>query len=267
MTWLTFRLEMRRSRMVALWMAVIVLAYGGIIAAMYPILQENATALEDYMKIFPEQLMAAFGMTGSLVDPGVFFGTYIGSMLWPVVAAIAAIILATRPIASDVERGWTDVALGTPLSRGRLLAAAVASQALVLAVLAVATVAGVLVIGRLVGADFDVGRFAAAAVVLWLFGCAVAGVTSLVGAITLSRAVAGGLAAGILIMMYLMNVVAQVQVDLAWVADFGAFKYLLTTELIDTGAVPWMSVAVFAVVAAAGWLGALVIFRRRDLLA
>jgi len=267
MTWLTFRLEMRRSRMVAFWMAVIVLAYGGIIAAMYPILQENATALEDYMKIFPEELMAAFGMTGSLVDPGVFFGTYIGSMLWPVVAAIAAIILATRPIASDVERGWADVALGTPLSRGRLLAAAVASQALVLAVLAVATVAGVLVIGRLVGADFDVGRFAAAAVVLWLFGCAVAGVTSLVGAITLSRAVAGGFAAGILIMMYLMNVVAQVQVDLAWVADFGAFKYLLTTELIDTGTVPWTSVAVFAVVAAAGWLGALVVFRRRDLLA
>ncbi len=145
MTWLAFRLELRRSRLVAFWMAVIVLAYGGIIAAMYPILEENATALEDYMEIFPKELMAAFGMTGSLVDPGVFFGTYIGSMLWPIVAAIAAIILATRPIASDVERGWADVALSTPLTRGRLLAAAIASQALVLALLAAATVAGVLV--------------------------------------------------------------------------------------------------------------------------
>ena len=267
MTWLAFRLEVRRSRLVAFWMAVIVLAYGGIIAAMYPILEENATALEDYMEIFPKELMAAFGMTGSLVDPGVFFGTYIGSMLWPIVAAIAAIILATRPIASDVERGWADVALSTPLTRGRLLAAAIASQALVLALLAAATVAGVLVIGRLVGADFDIARFTAAAVVLWLFGCAVAGVTSLVAAITLSRAIAGGLAAGILIMMYLMNVVAQVQVDLVWLADLGAFKYLLTTELIDTGAVPWTAVAVFAVVAAGGWLGAILLFRKRDLLA
>jgi ABC-2 type transport system permease protein len=267
MTGLAFRLEMRRSRLVAFWLAVIVLAYGGIIAAMYPILQDNAKALEDYMKIFPEELMAAFGMSGSLVDPGVFFGTYIGTMLWPVVAAIAAIILATRPIAADVERGWADVALGTPLTRGRLLAAAIASQALVLALLAVATAAGVLVVGRLVGADFDAVRFGEAAVVLWLFGCAVAGVTSLVAAITLSRAIAGGLAAGMLIMMYLANVVAQVQADLAWVADFGAFKYLVTTQLIDAGTVPWASVAVFAIVAAVGWLGAALVFRRRDLLA
>jgi len=265
MTGLAFRLELRRSRMVAFWMAVVVLAYGGIVAAMYPILLENSQAFEDYMKIFPKELLAAFGMTGSLADPGVFFTTYIGSMLWPVVAAIAAIILATRPVAADVERGWAEVALGTPLTRGRLLAAAIASQALVLALLAGATVAGVLLIGRLVGADFDAGRFAAATVVLWLFGCAIAGVTSLVGALTLSRAIAGGIAAGALILMYLVNIVAQVQVDLAWLADFGAFKYLLTTELVDAGVVPWTSVAVFGVVALGGWAASLVVFRRRDL--
>ncbi len=266
MTWLTFRLEMRRSRMVAFWLAVIVLAYGGIMAAMYPILEDNAEAFEDYMAIFPKEFLAAFGMTGSLADPGVFFTTYIGGMLWPVIAAIAAIIMATRPLAADVERGWADVALGTPLTRWRLLVAAVGSQALVLALLAVATVAGVLLIGPLVGADFDAGRFAAAGVVMWLFGCAVAGVTSLVAAATLSRGTAAGVAAGLLILMYLMNIVAQLQVDLAWLASLGAFKYLLTTELIDAGVVPWSSIVIFAVVAAAGWLGALLVFRRRDLL-
>lgn len=267
MTALAFRLELRRSRMVMLWLVLIVLAYGGIIAAMFPILLENMQAFEDYMKIFPKELMAAFGMTGSLADPGVFFGTYIGSMMWPVVAAIGAIVLATRPLAADVERGWADVVLGTPLTRGRLLAAAIASQALVLAVLAVAAVAGVLVIGGLVGADFDAGRFAASGVVLWLFGCAVAGATSLLGAVTLSRAMAGGATAGVLILMYLMNIVAQVKVDLAWLADFGAFKYLLTTELIDTGVMPWASVVVFGVVAVGGWAASLLVFRRRDLLA
>ncbi|HYN47905.1 MAG TPA: ABC transporter permease subunit, partial [Candidatus Nanopelagicales bacterium] len=249
MTALAFRLELRRSRTIALWLAVVVVAYGGIVAAMYPILLENAQAFEDYMKIFPKEMLAAFGMTGSLADPGVFFGTYIGSMVWPVVATIAAIILATRPLAADVERGWADVVLSTPLTRGRLLAAAIASQALVLAGLAVATVAAVLMIGGLVGADFDAGRFAAASLVLWLFGCAIAGATSLLGALTLSRAIAGGATAGVLILMYLMNIVAQVTVDLAWLADFGAFKYLLTTELIDTGVMPWTSVVVFGVVA------------------
>jgi hypothetical protein len=48
MTALAFRLELRRSRTVAFWMAVIVLAYGAIIAAMYPILEENAQAYRQH---------------------------------------------------------------------------------------------------------------------------------------------------------------------------------------------------------------------------
>lgn len=267
MTALTFRLELRRSRMLALWLAVVVLAYCGIIAAMYPILQENSKLLEDYMKILPKEILAAFGMSGTLTDPGVFFSTYIGSFLWPVIAAIAAIMLATRPVAADVERGWTELVLGTPLTRTRSLGAAILAQAIVLALLAAATAAGFLVVGALVGAPFDAVRFLAASVIFWLFACAIAGVTSFVAALTLSRGVAGGVVAGVLLIMYLANIVAELQVDLAWLGGLGWSRYLTVTELIDTGAVPWASVAVFGVVALAGWAASLVVFQRRDLLA
>jgi ABC-2 type transport system permease protein len=267
MTGLTFRLELRRSRLTVFWLAVIVLAYGGIIAAMFPILEENSKLLEDYLKILPEGMLAAFGMSGKLTDPGVFFSTYIGSFLWPVIAAMGAIILATRPVAADVERGWTEVVLGTPLTRTRSVAAAIAAQALVLGVLALTAPVGVLVVGAIVGAGFDAIPFLAAAVIFWLFACAIAGVTSFVAALTLSRGTAAGVAAGVLLIMYLINIVAELQADLGWLASFGWFAYLTVTELIDDGTVPWSSIAVFGVVAAAGWLGALLVFRRRDLLA
>ena len=267
MTALTFRLELRRSRMLALWMALVVLAYGGVIAAMYPILKENSQLLDDYMKILPKELLAAFGMSGTLTDPGVFFSTYIGSFLWPVIAAVAAIVLATRPVAADVERGWADIILGTPLTRTRSLAAAIVSQALVLAALALAAPAGVLLGGAIVGAGFDAVPFLAASVVFWLFACAIAGVTSFVAALTLSRGVAAGVAAGVLLVMYLMNIVAELQVDLAWLGDLGWPRYMIVTELVDSGAVPWASVAAFAVVALGGWAASLVVFKRRDLLA
>jgi ABC-2 type transport system permease protein len=266
MTGLTLRLELRRSRLVAFWLAVIVLAYGGIIAAMFPILEENSKLLEDYLNILPEGMLAAFGMSGNLTDPGVFFSTYIGSFLWPVIAAMGAIILATRPVAADVERGWTEVVLGTPLTRTRSVAAAIVAQSLVLGVLALTAPVGVLVVGAVVGAGFDTGPFLAAAAIFWLFACAIAGVASFVAALTLSRGVAAGVAAGLLLIMYLMNIVAELQADLGWLASFGWFKYLTVTELIDDGAVPWSSIAVFGVVAVAGWLGALLVFRRRDLL-
>jgi ABC-type transport system involved in multi-copper enzyme maturation permease subunit len=267
MTALTFRLELSRSRTIVLWMVVVVLAYGGIIAAMYPILRENSQLLEDYIKILPKELMAAFGMTGTLTDPGVFFSTYIGSFLWPVIAAMGAIILATRPVAADVERGWTEIVLGTPQTRTRSLGAAILAQAILLALLAVAAPAGVLVVGALVGAGFDPGPFLAASVIFWLFACAIAGVASLVGALSLSRSVASGVTVGVLLVMYLMNIVAELQADLAWLGDVGWPRYLAVTEFIDTGAVPWASVAVFGAVAVAGWAGSVFVFRRRDLLA
>ena len=267
MTVLTLRLELRRSRLLAFWLIVIALAYSAIMGAMYPIILDNAVAIEQYMNIFPKELMAAFGMSGSLADPGIFFNTYIGSFLWPVLAAIAAILLATRPVTSDVERGWSEVTLGTPLTRVQSLGASIITQALVLVALAVATVGGVLVASMVVNAGFDAGRFLAASAILWLFAWAIAGVTSLVGALTLNRGIAAGIAAGILIAMYLLNVVAQLQVDLAWLADFGLFKYVATTELIDDGSVPWMSVGVFGITALIGWAASLVVFARRDLLA
>jgi ABC-2 type transport system permease protein len=267
MTGLTLRLELRRSRQLTFWLVVIVLAYGGIIAAMYPILEENSELLEDYLKILPEGMLAAFGMSGNLTDPGVFFSTYIGSFLWPVIAAMGAIILATRPVAADVERGWSEIVLSTPLTRTRNVVAAIVAQSLVLGALALATTTGVLVVGAMVGAGFDTVPFLAASVVFWLFACAIAGVTSFVAAVTLSRGTAAGVAAGLLLVMYLMNIVAELQGDLAWLADFGWFRYLTVTDLIDTGTVPWTSVAVFAVVAVVGWLGAILVFRKRDLLA
>jgi len=266
MTALSFRLELRRSRILAMGLAVVALVYGGLIAALYPILLANTAAIEDYMKLFPKEFMAAFGMTGSLADPGIFFTTYIGSFLWPVVAAIGAIVLATRPAAADAERGWADLPLATPLTRSRYLGAAILGQVVVLAGLALVTVGGVLAVGTLVGAGFDAARFLAAGIVLWLFACAIAGVTSLVAVITLSRGVSASVTAGILIAMYLLNIVAQVQPDFAWLGDLSAFRYAGVGTLIDRGTADWVGIGVFSVVAVTGWTASLVLFRRRDLL-
>jgi len=176
MTRSTLFLELRRSRTLVIGMALVTLAYGGIMGAMYPILKQNQALLDEYMKVFPKELMAAFGMSGTLTDPGVFFTTYISSWLWPIIAAIVGIIIATR-------------------------------------------------------------------------------------------ATAAGIVAGVLIAMYLLNVVVQIQPDFEVLGYLGLFRYLDTTEIISDGTVPWGDLAVLAAVALAGWGLATWRFRTRDLLA
>ncbi len=261
-----FRMELRRNRSLMLWLGVTMAAYGAVMAAMYPVMVENDKLFTDYMETFPQEFLAAFGMTGSLSDPGVFYTTYISSWLWPIMAAVVALMIGTR-VAVDLDRGFLDLPLATPISRVSYLAASIAGQAIAMAALAVATVGGLWVMGQLVGAGFDAGRFALAGVLSWLFGCAIAGVTTLLAVLTLSRGRASGIVAGILVAMYLVFVVTQISTDLVWLAPLSAWDHFRTTELIDQGTLPLGDIGLFIVVGLAGWIGAVVAFRRRDLAA
>jgi len=267
MTGSLIRLEIRRSRMLVGWLAIICAAYAGVIAAMYPTMLANSAMLDEYMKVWPKEMLAVFGMEGSITDPGTFFDTYVGGMLWPVAAAIGGILLATRSTAADVDRGWTELSLAAPISRSRYLVVAIANQVLAMAVLAASTVAAMVVVGALVGPGFDAPRYAVAGVGAFAFGCAIAAVTTLLGTLTLSRGIAGGAVAGILLAMYLLEAVAKIEPNLDWVAGLSAFEYFDAGAIIDSGVVPWSDLGVFAAVSMAGWALAVLVFRRRDILA
>jgi ABC-2 type transport system permease protein len=262
-----FSLELRRNRSLLLWLTITVGAYGALMGVMYPILRENDDLFTQYMKTFPKEFLAAFGMTGLLSDPGVFFTTYIGSWLWPIIAAAAGLLVGTRAVAADLDRGFLDLPLSTPVSRTRYLLASIAGQVLVLAVLASAAVLGLWATGRLAGADFDLVRFAAAGVLSFAFGCAIAGPTTLLSVVTLSRGMASGIVAGVLILMYAIFVVSSVSTDWSWLGPLSAWNHYGTRALIDDGVFPVGDFALFGIVAVAGWVGAIVVFRRRDLAA
>ncbi len=267
MTWIALRLELRRNRALVLWLAAVVAVYGAFIAGFYPIMRDNTKLIDDYMKVFPKGLMAGFGMEGSLADHGVFFNTYIGSMLWPVVAAIVATILGTRAVAADLDSGFVELPLSTRIDRLRYLAASIGGQLVAIAVVALAAVLGTLVVGAIVGAGFDTGRFLLVVPLLFSFGCAVAAVSTLLSVVTLNRGISAGVVAGTLILMYLVDIVSKLQPDLAWIGTFTAFHYLRSIDVIDRGSLPVESLTVFATIAVIAWAASLWGFRRRDLVA
>jgi ABC-2 type transport system permease protein len=259
-----FRLELRRGRMLVLWLGLVSALYAGTMTAFYPTILDNAARFEEILAIYPKELMAAFGITGSLGDPGTFFNSYIFQFLWPLVAAIGAIILATR-VAVDADRGFLELPLSTRLPRLPYLAATIVAQVVAMASLAAVTIVAIWVVDVFIAPDLATDRLALAGVHAFALGLAIAGPTTLLAVILLDRGRAGGLAAGILIMMYLANVIAQLAPDLRWLADLSAFHYFDLKPLIDSGAYPWADSLLYLVVALGGWALGLLAFRRRDL--
>lgn len=266
MTGAILGLETRRSRTLAFWLAIVAVVYGAFVAALYPTMKANAKLLEDYLNIMPKEFLAAFGMMGgSLVDPGNFFATYISSFLWPILAALGGILLATRPVAADVERGFLELPLSTRTPRSRYLALTIAVHVVAILVMAIALVSGFLVVGWLVGAGFDAGRLLLVVVPAAAFGFAIHGATSALSVATLSRGLAGGVAAAVLLAMYLLDIIARLKPDLEWVGRISAFRYFDVRTIINTGVLDLGGLALFMGVAIAGWAIAIWRFRSRDL--
>ena len=136
MSAIAFLLELRRSRTLLVSLAVVTGLYAGFITVFYTNVAENATAFEDLLKLYPKELMVAFGIEGNFADPAVFLSGYVFNFLWPLMGAIAAIVLATR-VAADADRGFLDIALATPVRRGRHLLASIGTQVVGVVVLAV----------------------------------------------------------------------------------------------------------------------------------
>jgi ABC-2 type transport system permease protein len=261
-----FRLELRRGAMLILWVSLVSMLYAGIIMLFYPTILENAAEFEKMLAIYPKELMAAFGITGSLGDQGTFINSYIFQFLWPLVAAIAGILLATR-VAADADSGFLDLPLSSRLPRVRYLGATIVAQIVGLAVLTALTIGTVVAVDLFIAPDFDWARLTAAGLHAFAMAAAITGVTCALAVILLDRGRAGGLVAGILIVMYMLNVVAQLAPDFKELARLSAFHYFDLAGVIDTGTYPVVDSAIFAVTAMLGWLLALWVFRRRDLAA
>lgn len=157
--------------------------------------------------------------------------------------------------------------LSTRLPRLRYLAAAIAGQVLALAALAAMTIGAIFAVDLLIEPDFPTDRLVLAGVHALMLGLAIAGVSTLLAVMFLDRGKAGGLAAGILIVMYLLNILAQLSPDIADIGRLSAFRYFDLKALIDAGTYPVGDSLLYLAVAVGGWLLALGAFRRRDLAA
>jgi hypothetical protein len=261
-----FALDLRRSRTLFVWLVVITVVYGGFMTVFYTNIAANAEEWEKLLEIYPKELLIAFGIEANFADPGVFLSGYVYNFLWPFVAAIGAIVLGTR-VAVDADRGFLDIVLSTRLARTRHLAGSIATQALALALLAVAMVAAIVGADQLIEPDFPTARVLASAIHAFAFGVAIAGPSTLVAVLLLDRGRAAGLVAGVLVIMYLFNVVAALAPDIKALGSVSAFHYFNVKDLIGKGIYPVADSLLLAGIGVAGWALALAAFRRRDLAA
>jgi ABC-2 type transport system permease protein len=252
---LTHLSDRRRSLLawgvpLGLWSAFIVLIFPSV-----------EGALSKAIKNYPPALKEAFGI-GELTNVEQYLHAEMLSLIVPLALGYLAVRAVSSGLSGAAESGRLDVLLSAPVSRSRLAAASFAATAVELAIVLVLTVLFTGLGSLVSGADLSFAAALAGYANVWPLALMFAGFGVIATGFSLRTSIVTGSVAGVLVSMYVIDLIGRLDPDLSGIRYVSVFRYY--GNAIEDGIEPlaFFAVTVAAIVLAAfgAWL-----FERRDL--
>jgi beta-exotoxin I transport system permease protein len=228
------------------------------VVAIFPSVED---ALGKAIRDYPTELKEAFGI-GELTT----VEQYLEAEMLSLIVPLALGYLAARSIAGGLsgaaESGRLDVLLSAPISRRRLVASGFVATAIELAAVLVASLLLTAVGSQLAGAGLSFDAALAGFANVWPLALVFAGLAVVVTGFSLRTSVVTGSVAGVLVAMYVADLIGRLDAALEWVRFASVFRYYGTA--IEDGIDPLAFSGLTAVAAGLAAVGA-VLFERRDI--
>lgn len=249
-----FRAEWRTALFWALGLSI----YTGVLVAVYPSIRGalNLSAL-------PANMRAAFNIT-DFSQLASFLSAEVFGVILPLLLPFFAMIALSGTIAGAEERGRLDILLGNPLPRWQIVVGSFVVIATLL--LAIVTILGGVLwaVAQILDLSLTVRQAWRATFALWPLAIAFGGLALAISALVRQRSWALGIPAGILFLMYLLNVIGRLAPAISWVRWLSAFHYYgiaITEGLWLPGMATLLGASVILVALAT------LLFNRRDIYA
>ncbi|MGC1852459.1 MAG: ABC transporter permease subunit [Solirubrobacterales bacterium] len=234
--------------------------WSAFIVAIFPSVED---ALSEAVKNYPPSLKEAFGI-GELSNVEQYLHAEMLSLIVPLALGYLAVRAVASGLSGAAESGRLDVLLSAPVSRRRIAAASFVATAIELAIVLAITVL-LTGLGNLAsGADLAFGSALAGFANVWPLALVFAGLGVVAIGWSLRTSVVTGSVAGVLVTMYVIDLIGRLDPDLSGVRYASVFKYY--GNAIEDGIEPLAFAGVTAAAVALAALGAW-LFDRRDLAA
>ncbi len=247
--------ERRRSPLswglpLGLWSAFVV--------AIYPSIE---SALAKAIRSYPHALKEAFGIS-ELSTVEEYLQAEMLSLIVPLAVGYLAIRAVSSALSGAAESGRLDVLLSAPVSRRALVLAGFVATAVELAVVLALTLLLAELGSALSGAGLSFGSALAGFANVWPLALLAAGLAVVATGWSLRTSVVTGSMAGVLVGMYVLDLVGRLDPSLDGVRYASVFRYY--GNAIKDGIDPLSFFGVTAAAVALAALGAL-LFERRDI--
>jgi ABC-2 type transport system permease protein len=235
-------------------------AVGVLYLAFFPLMGEEMMRAIEGM---PEGLMAAMGYT-ELGSAEGYANAVLYRLLGPILLLVYGLGVGARLIAGEEEERTLELELAAPVGRGRIYAERLLGLWLLLAFQASVLTVTVLVVDPLIGLGFSPLHVLFASLGLWLLVATFSTLAFVVGAAVGRRGVALGLAAGVAVVSYVLQGIAD-GAGIALFAAISPFGWFIEADPLRRGFDPVSTAKLLALLVLMVPLGAWR-FLRRDLL-
>jgi len=259
----TSTLQLRRTSLA--WYSIGLAAYGWMMVAFFPLIEQNLEYMKAIQDIFTEDLMAAFGGAGlDFATLGGFLGVEYLSLIWVFIVAAAVITFAAGALGGAVEDGTLEATLAQPVSRNQVAISRYAAMAVYAAALNLVTVLTLYLPGFLHDVDVPLDAMLLLFALGWVLTMAIGGFAYMLSALSSGAGRTIGISIGVLVAMWLADVLGNISDKAEWLKTLSLFHYWKPAAAIDDLSVSAESWFVFGVPAVLFFAVAVWGFRRRD---
>jgi ABC-2 type transport system permease protein len=228
------------------------------IVAIFPSVEDS---ISKVVEKYPAGLKEAFGI-GQLSNVEQYLHAEMLSLIVPLALGYLAVRAVASGLAGAAESGRLDVLLSAPVSRQRLCAAGFLATAIELAAVLAISLLLTMLGSVLAGAGLDAGQTAAGFAGVWPLALLFAGLGVVACAWSLRTSVVTGAVAGVLVGMYVVDLIGKLDPSFDWLRYASVFRYY--GNAIEDGIEPLAFCGVAAAAAVLAALGAW-LFDRRDI--
>lgn len=251
--------------------AIIAYSLGGLAliwmyVAIYPSMASQVGTYNQLLKSMPASIMRAFGADKiGLMNFEGLLGTKQYGFTWPLMLLFLMVSFAGSVVSGEIEKTNIGLWLSQPVSRVKIFWSKYAAGMIALLIFLIFTVLAVLPVAALYKVDVlpaDIWRLAA---IGGLFGWAVFSLSMFIGSLFSEKSRVYSIVAGILLLMYVANLVAGLNDKLVNLKYVSFFYYYNVSDLLTGGKIMNLSILVFLGIGVIASVFAALIFDRRDI--
>lgn len=234
--------------------------------ALFPAIQEQAAVLSQTLESFGSALKA-FGITDFGFDTlEKYLSVELFGITWPLLVITFVTARAGQAIAGETERGTIGVLLALPVRRSLIFLGKYLAGLISLIIFVSVTVFVSPLIAYMYGISYNMGSFVLLWVLCLLFSWALYSMGMFLSALYSEKGHVYLTIGGILMMMYVANIVAELQNNLSWLKYGSAFHYFSASEALISNHLSLPAVYVFGSVIVVFALAGTAWFVKRDVI-